>query len=147
MSEPAAQRAAAASPATLRVLVVDADERTRDSMAGLIAIRDRFQVVGRAGHLGDAVSLAREQRPDVVIMDPRLPEVSAGVALIRAIRTIDPAIRILVLGWSPALEHASLEAGADAFVRKTFRPSELADAISRCVGAEAGSSGTGTTVL
>jgi len=143
MFEPDPQRDPAAAAETLRVVVVDADDRTRDSIAGLLGIRGRFRVVGGAGHLGGAIRLVGELRPDVVIMDPRLPDVSAGVALIRAIRDIDPGIRILVLGWSPALEHDSLEAGADAFVRKTFRPSELAEAISRCVGGRAADPGTG----
>ena len=143
MFEPDLQRDPAASAATLRVVVVDADDRTRQSIAGLLGIRGRFEVVGGAGHLGGAVQLVGTLRPDVVIMDPRLPDVSAGVALIRAIRGIDPGIRILVLGWSPALEHESLEAGADAFVRKTFRPSELAEAIGRCVGSGSGGPGPG----
>jgi CheY-like chemotaxis protein len=131
---------------SLRVVVVDADDRTRESIVGLLGIRERFRVVGSAGHLGAAVRLVEQHRPDVVILDPRLPDVSGGAALIRAIRGIDPEIRVLALGWSPELEHHSLEAGADGFVRKTFKPADLADAIARCMDTRrpAGSSGDGT---
>jgi DNA-binding NarL/FixJ family response regulator len=127
----------------LRLVVVDADDRTRESVVGLLGIRERYRVVGSAGHLGAAIRLVEQQRPDIVIMDPRLPEVTGGVALIQAIRGIDERIRILAVGWSPELEHDTLEAGADCFVRKTFRPAELADAITRCMEPKPGRAGTG----
>jgi DNA-binding NarL/FixJ family response regulator len=119
----------------LRVVVVDADDRTRQSIVGILGIRDRFSVVGSAGQVQAAVELVRDRRPDVVILDPRLPELTSGVSLIRAIRAIDPTSRILALGWSPQLEHEALLAGADGFVRKTFKPGDLAEAIGRCMDA------------
>jgi DNA-binding NarL/FixJ family response regulator len=119
--------------ATPRVLVVDPDDRTRDSIVGLLRIRHRFDVVGGAGHAAAAIALVREHRPDVVIVDPRLPDLPDGVALIRRIRTIAPSARILVLGWSPELEADTRAAGADAFLRKTFKPAELTAAIERCI--------------
>lgn len=132
--EPTDPDADQASGQPLRLVVVDADDRTRESVVGLLGIRGRFRVVGSAGHLGAAVRLVEQHRPDVVILDPRLPEITGGIALIRAVRGIDPEIRILAVGWSPELEHDSLEAGADGFVRKTFKPADLADAIARCMG-------------
>ena len=125
----------AAPPRALRVVVVDADDRTRQSIVGILGIRDRFSVVGSAGHVQAAVELVRDRRPDVVILDPRLPELTGGVSLIRAIRAIDPASRILALGWSPQLELEALSAGADGFIRKTFKPGDLAEAIGRCMDA------------
>ena len=92
----------------LRVLVVDADDRVRESLTGLLAI---------------------DYRPDVVILDPRLPEVDTGMALIARLRSSLPAVRILVMSWSDTLEAAVIESGADGFVRKTFRPSELVAAV------------------
>jgi DNA-binding NarL/FixJ family response regulator len=47
------------------------------------------------------------------------------------------------VGWSPDLEHDVLEAGADGFVRKTFRPAELAEAITRCMESGTGHTATG----
>jgi DNA-binding NarL/FixJ family response regulator len=120
-------------PGALRILVVDADDRTRESMVGILGIRHRFDVVGSAGHVAEAIGIARDHRPDVVILDPRLPEVSDGMALIRRLRAIDPETAILAVGWSPDLEHQALDAGADGFVRKTFKPGDLANAIARCM--------------
>jgi DNA-binding NarL/FixJ family response regulator len=115
------------------ILVVDADDRTRESIVGILGIRHRYDVVGSAGHVGAAIALMKEHRPDVVIIDPRLPELPDGIALIRRMRTINPGVRILAVGWTPSLEHDALEAGADVFVRKTFKPGDLSGAISRCM--------------
>jgi DNA-binding response OmpR family regulator len=64
-----------------------------------------------------------------VIVDPRLPEVDTGMALIARLRTHLPAVRILAMSWSDSLEAAVIESGANGFVRKTFRPTELVAAV------------------
>lgn len=115
--------------ARLRVLVVDADDRTRESLSGLLAIGDRVEVVGSAGLPGPALELAVSVRPDVVIVDPRLPEVDGGIAFIARLRAMAPGVRILAMSWSDALEHAALGGGADGFIRKTFRSNDLVAAI------------------
>ena len=117
----------------LRILVVDADDRTRESVAGILGIRHRFDVVGTAGHVDAAIGLAGAHRPQVVVLDPRLPEVSDGMALIRRLRQLDADVAILAVGWSPDLEHEAIVAGADGFVRKTFKPGDLSTAIARCM--------------
>ena len=113
----------------LRVLVVDADDRVRESLTGLLAISGQCLVVASAGQVSTALELAVDHRPDVVIVDPRLPEVDGGIALIASLRATLPSTRILAMSWSDSLESAVLESGADGFVRKTFRPSELTAAI------------------
>jgi DNA-binding NarL/FixJ family response regulator len=113
----------------LRVLVVDADDRVRESLTGLLAIGGRCMVVASAGQVGTALDLAIDHQPDVVIVDPRLPEVDGGIALIARLRADLPDVRILAMSWSDTLESAVLESGADGFVRKTFRPSELVAAV------------------
>ena len=67
--------------------------------------------------------------PDVVIVDPRLPEVDGGIAFITRSAAQLPGVRILAMSWSDSLESAALDSGADGFVRKTFRPTELVAAI------------------
>lgn len=113
----------------LRVLVVDADDRVRESLTGLLAIGGQCMVVASAGQVGPALDLALDHQPDVVIVDPRLPEVDGGIAFISRLRAHLPSTRILLMGWSDTLESAMLDSEADGFVRKTFRQSELIAAI------------------
>jgi DNA-binding NarL/FixJ family response regulator len=116
----------AAAPAPLRVLLVDPDDRVRESLAGLLRIGQRCLVVGSAGTADAALLLAKESTPDVVVVDPRLPGVETGAALIARLREVAPTARVLVLNWSDTADPTS---GADAYVRKTFRPHELIDAV------------------
>jgi DNA-binding NarL/FixJ family response regulator len=113
----------------LRVLVVDADDRVRESLTGLLAIGGRCMVVASAGHVGPALDLAIDHQPDVVVVDPRLPDVAEGMAFIARLRVLQPDIRILAMSWSDSLETAIRESGADGFIRKTFRPAELVAAV------------------
>src|SRR5712675_1918740 len=115
----------AAAPAPLRVLLVDPDDRVRESLAGLLCIGQKCLVIGSAGTADGAVLLAAEAAPDVVVVDPRLPGID-GAALIARLRAVAPDTRVLVLNWS---ETADLTSGADAYARKTFRPHELIDAV------------------
>ncbi|HEX2753849.1 MAG TPA: response regulator transcription factor [Candidatus Limnocylindrales bacterium] len=115
----------AAAPAPLRVLLVDPDDRVRESLAGLLCIGQRCLVIGTAGTADGAVRLAAETAPDVVVVDPRLPGID-GTALIARLRAVAKDTRVLVLNWS---ETADLTSGADAYARKTFRPHELIDAV------------------
>lgn len=115
--------------APLRILVVDADDRVRESLTCLLAIGDRVLVVGSSGQAATALALAREHRPDVVVVDPRLPEVDGGVSFITELRASYPDIRILAMSWSDAFERPAIDGGAHGFIRKTFRPTELIAAI------------------
>jgi two-component system response regulator DesR len=115
----------AAADEPLRVLLVDPDDRVRESLAGLLRIGRKCLVIGSAGTADGAVLLAAESAPDVVVVVPRLPGID-GAALIARLRAVAPAARVLVLNWS---DTADLSSGADAYARKTFRPHELIDAV------------------
>src|SRR5690349_14548808 len=91
-------RAAASAP--LRVLIVDPDDRVRESLAGLLRIGQRCLVVGSAGTVDEAVRLVGETTPDVVVVDPRIPGPDAGGSVVARIRAAAPTARILVLIWS-----------------------------------------------
>jgi DNA-binding NarL/FixJ family response regulator len=119
-------------PATsgpLRVVVVDADERVRESLAGLLCIGDQLRVVGSAGGTGPALDIVLATQPDIVVLDPRLPEPEAGLTFIHRLREAAPGIRILVMSGTDPFEQADLVRSADGFVRKTFRPSDLVAAV------------------
>lgn len=113
----------------LRVFVVDPDERVRESLAGLLAIGDRVVVVGAAGDPDTALELVTAAQPDVVVVDPRLPGLDRGRAFIGRVRRAAPGVCVVVLSLSETLDPGYLDCDADGFVRKTFRPSELVEAI------------------
>jgi DNA-binding NarL/FixJ family response regulator len=113
----------------LRVLVVDSDQRVRDSLAGLLCIGERCVVVGSAADPGEALAIVGSAMPDVVIVDPRVGEPEGGRTFITRLRAANPSVRVIVMSWSGAGHDAALAAGADAFIRKTFRARELIDAV------------------
>src|SRR3712207_1058196 len=115
---PAPVQASTAARGTPTVVVVDADDRTRESLVGLLGVHGRCRVVGSAGKPAEAMTVIRRERPDVVVVDPRLPEVSDGLTFIRKVRTTNAAGRILGMSWTASLEGDVRTAGADAFVRK-----------------------------
>ena len=117
-------------PDHVRVVVIDADDRVRESLCGLLCIGDRLEVVGSTGETGRAVDLVSATQPDVVLLDPRLPDVDEGVSFIerdpgRGARRPRPRPD---RGRSRASQPA-VAAAADGFVRKTFRPSDLVAAV------------------
>ena len=116
----------AASP--LRVLVVDPDERVRDSLAGLLCIGERCVVVGTAADADHALAMITPGGPDVVVVDARMAEVDGFASFIGRLRASGAGLRIVLMGGSGA-EISAESAGADAFIRKTFRARELVDAV------------------
>ncbi len=122
------------SDGLLRVLVVDGDDRVRESLSGLLAIGDRVTVVGSAGLAANAMDIAMGQLPDLVIVDPRLPDTDGGLAFIRDLRGAMPDVVILAMSGSAAVEHLVMDCGADGFVRKTYRLAELLAAIETTCG-------------
>jgi CheY-like chemotaxis protein len=112
-----------------RVIVVDADRRVRDGLTGLLACDASVELAGSASHPGAAVELSASTRPDAIVIDPRLPEVADGIALIERLRAALPDLRVVVLAWSGALERAF---GADAqvsVVSPTVGCADLVDSI------------------
>lgn len=123
------QSASFESPGPLRVVVVDADDLVRETVAALLGIGDRIEVVGLAGQAGSATDLVINARPDVVLVDPRLPDIEAGLAFIRRLHDLAPLTRVLVICSPEFLDVVGLADGVDACVRKTFRPADLTAAI------------------
>jgi DNA-binding NarL/FixJ family response regulator len=122
------------SDGRLRVVVVDADDRVRESLAGILAIGDRIEVVGSAGQADPALELVAAVSPDIVVVDPRLPELDGGLAFITKLRGTVPGVRVLAMGWSGGPEDGAVGAATDGFVRKTYRPRELVAAIIAAAG-------------
>lgn len=117
---------------TIRVALVDDQALFRAGIAMVVGSQDDLEVVGEAGDGGEAVALIETSRPDVVLMDVRMPRVD-GVEATRRIlaRFADSAPRVLVLTTFDLDELAAdaIEAGASGFVLKETRPEFLLAAI------------------
>jgi CheY-like chemotaxis protein len=110
------------SPSRPTVLIVDADRRVRGSLSALLELEQDVTVVGVAGDAATAVELATLHAPDVVVLDPRLPDVDAGVALLAFLRARLPASRLVVCACSDLGEGSSSLAAADAVLSKGVDP-------------------------
>jgi DNA-binding NarL/FixJ family response regulator len=118
----------------IRVLVVDDQPLIRHSLRLIIDAASDLTVVGEADTGEAAVARARQLRPDLVLMDIRMPG-GDGIDATRRIST-DPALagtRILVLSMFELDEyvHGALRAGASGFLLKDAEPAQLVDAIRR----------------
>jgi DNA-binding NarL/FixJ family response regulator len=109
-----------------RVVIVDADRRVQQSVADLLAVSGEVEVVGRAGDVRAALEEVERTRPDVVLIDPRLPDAEAGLALIGGLARARPDLRLVLTGWSDA---EALLNGTTCYVRKGGSPEEFVDAI------------------
>ena len=114
----------------LRVLIVDDHEVVREGLRSILNRREGINVVGEAGTVGTAVEEASRLRPDVVIMDVRLPD-GSGVEACREIRQENPDTKVIMLTSYADDEavFASILAGAAGYLLKQTRGHALAEAI------------------
>ena len=110
----------------IKVMVVDDHPLMRVGVASIVNARIDMTVVAQAGTGEEAVTLFSKHKPDVTLMDLRLPGMS-GVDSIRSIRETNPRARFVVLTTyeGDADIHRALEAGADDYVTKPFKLREL----------------------
>jgi DNA-binding NarL/FixJ family response regulator len=121
----------------IRVLIVDDDPLVRAALSVMLANADDIAVIGEAGDGGHAQRAIAEQRPDVVLMDIRMPQVDGLVATER-IRALPDAPHVIVLTTFDADEHVlrALRAGASGFLLKDTPPPEILRAIRLVVAGE-----------
>lgn len=115
----------------IRLLVVDDHPWLRAGVKALLGLESGIEVIGEAGSGQEAVRLAAELRPDVVLMDLKMPGVITGVDAIRRVVAQDPGITVLVLtvaGDSDSI-NAAVEAGASGYVQKDADPAQLSRAV------------------
>lgn len=114
----------------LRVMVVDDQWMIREGLASLAGLDEDIDVIATAGDGNEAVLLADEHRPDVVLMDIRMPGID-GIEAARRIRAIDENIKVLMLTTfeDRDLIERSLTAGAWGFLTKDIAATDLANSI------------------
>jgi DNA-binding NarL/FixJ family response regulator len=123
---------------TVRVLLVDDQALVRAGFRMILEAQDDLEVVGEAGDGEQALELARAERPDVVLMDIRMPRLD-GLEATRRLVAEQPDARVLVLTTFDLDEHVydALEAGASGFLLKDVGRDELVHAVRVVAAGEA----------
>ncbi len=122
----------------ITVLIVDDHELVREGVRSFLDSQQDITVVSEASTGRDAIQLAAEHIPDVVLMDLIMPQMD-GVEATRQLKQISPRSHIVILTSYHDDEHIfpALRAGARSYVLKNLRPAELADAVRRAAKGEA----------
>jgi DNA-binding NarL/FixJ family response regulator len=117
---------------TIRVLLVDDQDLVRTGVRMILEVEDDIAVVGEARDGSEAVTMARRLRPDVILMDVRMPDVD-GVEATRRLSALDPPLpsQVLILTTYDLDEYvfAALRAGAAGFLLKHAPGEALVDGI------------------
>jgi len=115
------------------VMVVDDHPLMRVGIGAIINARKDMTVVAQGGSGEESVRLYRQYKPDITLMDLRLPGQMSGVDTIAAIRAIEPHARFIVVTTYDGDEdiHRALEAGAQGYVIKGMPYQTLVDAVLR----------------
>ncbi|RBP65649.1 LuxR family two component transcriptional regulator [Brevibacterium sanguinis] len=123
---------------SVRVALVDDEPLVRAGLAAIIDSDPGLDVVGEAGDGAEALDLVRRTRPDVVVMDVRMPRLD-GLEATRHLVDLQEPPRILILTTFDSDDYVfeALRAGADGFVLKRAQPEELVRAVHTVAGGEA----------
>jgi CheY-like chemotaxis protein len=117
----------------MRVLVVDNQLRARQSMKAVLGAWYQVEEVREAANGYEAVQLAEEFQPDVILMDARMPKMN-GLEALKLIKAKRRQIKIIVLSMYPDYKAEALAAGADAFVSKSDPPEKLRKTLTDIMG-------------
>ncbi|MET0821814.1 MAG: response regulator transcription factor [Aeromicrobium sp.] len=118
--------------APIRLFLLDDHEVVRRGLKDLLDQEDDIEVVGESGLAQDAVARIPTIKPDVAVLDARLPD-GSGIEVCRDVRSLDPSIAVIILTSyddDDAL-FAAIMAGAAGYVLKQVRGTDLVDAVRR----------------
>jgi DNA-binding NarL/FixJ family response regulator len=112
----------------ISVLIVDDHPVVRQGLRALLEVQDDMAVAGEAGDGPAAISLAESLRPDIVLLDLKLPGMD-GVAVLRPLRAAGLRVLVLTSATEPSAAAAAVRAGAAGVVYKDIDPAALVRAI------------------
>jgi DNA-binding NarL/FixJ family response regulator len=114
----------------VRVLIVDDDALMRAGLRGVLASDERIELVGEADDGRQAAYRTRLLKPDVVVMDVRMPDLD-GISATREVLATFPDVKVVILTTFEQDDYifGALSAGASGFLLKRTRPEELIEAI------------------
>lgn len=123
---------------TIKVLIADDQALVRSGFRMILESRDDLEVVGEASDGEQAIRLAGQTRPDVILMDVRMPGLD-GVAATARLTAVEDPPKIIILTTYDLEEplYAALRAGASGFLLKDVRPADLVEAIRVVAGGDA----------
>ena len=130
MENPTGYDVTAPSTATIRVFLLDDHEIVRRGIANLLSSEPDIEIVGEAGTAAEAVARIPAARPDIAVLDARLPD-GSGIDVCRDIRSALPEVRCLILTSYDDNDavFAAVMAGASGYLLKEVRGASLVDAI------------------
>lgn len=112
----------------IRVLICDDHFMVRQGLSTYFELQDDFEVIGEASNGKQCVAMAKELRPDVVLMDLFMPELD-GLSALRALKGSNLRVIILTSFLDAEKAMACIEEGAMGFLTKDIQPADLADAV------------------
>jgi two-component system, NarL family, response regulator DevR len=117
---------------TIRVFLLDDHELVRRGLRELLEVEGDIEVVGESGSAAEAIRRIPALKPDVAILDARLPD-GSGIDVCRDVRSIDPNVRALILTSydDDTAPFAAIMAGASGYVLKDIRGNDLIGGIRR----------------
>src|SRR5919202_4480018 len=115
---------------TIRVLIVDDITETRDNLEKLLFFEKDIQVVAKASTGREAVAMAKQHQPDVVLMDINMPDMD-GIAATEAVLSQVPTVQVIMMSVQGEQDYLrrSMLAGAREFLIKPFSADELINSI------------------
>jgi two-component system nitrate/nitrite response regulator NarL len=118
-----------------RTAIVDADRRVQQSLAEVLRVTGRVSVVGVAGDVRGGLELIEREHPDVLIVDPQLPDLAAGEAFLSGMRLAWPSTQVVLTSWTDLRDLPGLAGLAAAFVSKSGSPEDFVTAVvDACCG-------------